>query len=329
MSDPLLPPPRRPAPAQLRERVLADLRQAPSHRVRPRHLVLPAAAAAAVTAVVVGVSSLGGHSSIAPAQTASPAPPSTSASAPKPTPTPKAPVNLDIRSMTKAEIAADTKSCRVVDKGDTEPIPQRGKPKALFAMVQSVGGLSGASSKQIRMVLSADDVGVWTCEDGSNTEWSADGLDDAGTSGAVPAAEVPNYGGTSASCGGTDPQATSTELFAVRDKVKTSRMRMIKGKSAGPWMTATPYEDYVHFIFRVRGEDARAKNVSVQFQFLGADGRPVTMQPYGPRGTKTTSTYTTKVETCTDLPGRHKPRALTRPKSNQAGVATCLKMGCW
>lgn len=326
MSDPFGPPPRRPAPHHLQERVLAELDQSRSHRIRPRHVILPVAAAAAAAALVLGISTVG-RSTISPAETASPVPPTASAPAPTPknTPKPKPSVELNVRSMTKAEIAADTKSCRKVEENDTDPVPQQGKPKPLFAIVQRTAGVEGPSAKTVRMLITQDDVGVWTCENGQNTSWSAAAMQLPRPTPAVPAAEADSYGGGGSTCG-ANAESNGTSLFSVGKEVAAGRVRVNRGKVKGQWSTSTPVGGLVHFMYHVRGEDARAKDNTTQFQFLGVDGRPVTMQPYGPRGTKPTTTYTEEFFTCADLRKFPTPKALKRPTSDAAGVASCLKL---
>ena len=61
MSDPLLPPPRRPAPQDLRDRIASDLNRASGRRFRLRYLAAPVAAAALVAITVLGVSTLSGQ----------------------------------------------------------------------------------------------------------------------------------------------------------------------------------------------------------------------------------------------------------------------------
>ncbi len=323
MSDPFGPPPRRPAPHHLQERVLAELDQAGRRRIRPRYVILPVAAAAAAAALVLGVSTLDGRSTVNPAETASPVPPTVTA--PAPTPIREAPVELNVRPMTKAEISADTKKCFEVPEGDTDPIPRKGKPKPQYAIVQRVAGIVGPSTKTVRMLITQDEVGVWTCENGSNTSWSADALELPPPTATAPAAEADSYGGGGGGCG-KDAESSATSLYSVTKQVSVGRVRVNRGKTKGQWSTSTPVNGLVHFMYRVRGEDAMRKDITAQFQFLDGEGRPVSQQPYGPRGTKPTTTDTVELFTCADVRRHPAPKALERPKSDEAGVASCLTL---
>lgn len=332
MSDFLTPPPRRPAPAELRQRVAADLQQTPARRLRPRQVLIPLAAASLVGAVALGVSTVTGQTIVAPAVTASPAPASATAPTPASTTAPTPPTadlsfDLDVRPMTRAEIAADTSSCLRPDPTDKSPVPRRGTPRTVYAMVEQSAGVAGPLG-QVRILITQDDTGGWACENGVNLQWLAGGFTRVRPSAAVPAVEVPNYGGGSGGkCAAGRSQDNSSVLYAVSDAVRVGRVRVVRGGAKGPWQRSEPRDGYVHFRVSLTGADAWAEDVSVQFQLLGGSGAPLTIQPYGPRGTRTATTDTEKLITCADL-GRWAPPAepLERPTNDRAGVQECLVM---
>ena len=111
------------------------------------------------------------------------------------------------------------------------------------------------------------------------------------------------------------------------DGVATARMRLMIGTDPGPWQTVEPTDGLAHFSFGVEGDDAESRAVSTEFQFLDQRGHRLTIQPYGPRNTPTTTALKPPVSTCADMLDRvHKPKPLKRPTSDQAGVSTCLNL---
>ena len=185
MTDPWAKPPRRPLPEHLEDRILRELAEAPARRVRPRHLIAPLAAAALVAATAIGAASLNDGPLITPAETASPVP-STVRSTPAPTtdtsrtptPTPKPEPDLDIRTMTRAEIRKDTKSC--LKKTDpSDDLPRSGMRVVRYAAVQRRAGINGVTTEQVRTLLLEVGGNAWICTDGQSGGWSLGSLNPA------------------------------------------------------------------------------------------------------------------------------------------------------
>lgn len=327
------PPPRRPAPDRLRNDIRSQLTAAPVRRVRLRTLVVPVAAASLVGVTIFGVSALGGRRAVAPVQTASPYPATATATpTPRPSARSSAPVTpqpttatIDVRSMTKAEVRADTLSCRARTAGATD-LPRRGTVQVQLAQVQRRAGIDGPLEQPSRTLILHDDAGVWVCENGDNTSWMAGRLTTRTRTTAVPAIEVPNYSDVSADCG-SDARVHAKDLFAVGDQVRAGRVRLVIGDRRGPWQSSTPVDGLVHFLVGLTGPDIESRTVSMQYQFLGSDGQRLTIQPYGQRGTPTTSTLSKSVETCADARARlPRPEPIIRPTSDDTGIKTCLTM---
>jgi hypothetical protein len=176
MPDPLAPPPRRPMPERLRRRISHDIAEAPASRTRPRTVVIPIAAAAVLGAVVVvGATALGDRGRVGPVETASPysvtPSPTVSASTPTPLPTPRpsktAAASLDVRPMTKAEIAADTKVCR--RDGLADEFPRRGTLRTRYAMVQRRAGTGGPAAQEVRVLISPMRPDTWSARTAATT----------------------------------------------------------------------------------------------------------------------------------------------------------------
>jgi hypothetical protein len=337
MSDPLTPPPRRPAPEHLRNAIARALDQAPhSRRVRLRSVLIPLAAASLIGASVVGASMLGGRPTPGPVQTASPYPTTASPTTPptRPTADPstattKPSASLDVRPMTRAEIAADTKACRR-SGGPEDQTPRRGTVKTQYAMVQARAGMAGPGSQQTRVLVVRDAAGTWVCENGDVTQWIPGGRSAPGLTSSVPAAQVLNNGGFSISCGGGTSESSTQELFAVGDQVAVGRTRLNQGKVKGAWQMSGPNRGFVHFGLVLEGEAAKAASVSMEFQFLDADGDQVSIQPQPADGSGPSTTKTVEVDfvNCADVTDmrRPKPKVIKRPVSDEAGVRTCLAM---
>ena len=338
MSDPLTPPPRRPAPDHLRAGIARTLRQAPSRRLRSRTVVIPLAAASVLAASALGISMLTGQQAVRPADpatgypaTASPtatasadrsASPDGSKSSIRPSTAP--PSSLVVRAMTRSEIAADTKSCRKAQAEDN--LPRSGPPKARYAMVERTGGTTGPTEKEQRILLTEDAVGLWVCENGSNTSWSRGGLTYQKPTAKVPAVEVDSFGDFRAGCG-EQWNVRADELFAVGDAVRAGRARIVNGDTRGPWQTSEPVGGLVHFLLGLEGAEAQSLSIYAEYQFLDDAGTIVTIQPYGERGTPVATTVRERISTCADSETmRHHPTAVKRPKSDAAGIKTCLAM---
>jgi hypothetical protein len=335
MSDPLLPPPRRPAPEHLRDRIASDLDRAAGRRFRVRYLAAPAAAAALVAIIVLGASTFSGHRTTQPA-TPSPAPVSTGPSvtqtpdAPRPrrsatttAPVPAAPLDLDVRAMTEQEINRDRTSCAAVEQS-----PGRvSDPTAQYARIQHPASVDGPSSTQVRMLVDQDADQTVSCQNGSDPDsggGSADGLARPTTS--VPAVEVADFGTVQGDCATrASSEVTTSELYAVADPVATGRIRINRGKEAGPWQLTTPLDGLVSFPIALTGDDAWTVPLSFDVEFLDRDGKRVTIQPHGATGTKTTKRQTTAIETCSSLQRQPEP-TITRPGSTADGKADCLAM---
>jgi hypothetical protein len=137
-------------PEPLRDEIARRLSLAPAPHRRVRFVLIPLVAAMMIAAVAVGAVVLRSQPSLEPVQTASPYSTTASPTPPRHTPSTSTPsvttasTNIDVRPMSKAEIAADTRSCmRPVPHDDT---PRQGARRVLFAAVQIQAGVSGPVS---------------------------------------------------------------------------------------------------------------------------------------------------------------------------------------
>ncbi|MET1004383.1 MAG: hypothetical protein ABWX96_02475 [Propionibacteriaceae bacterium] len=345
MSEPLLPPPRRPAPQELRDRIASDLDRTSGRRFRVRYLAAPVAAAALVAVTVLGVSTLSGQrraepatptpvaTSTDPTQTPTSSPTPTPTQTPAPTPetpraseSPSAPKslpatlqNLDVRPLTKTEIARDATACA---SSDSSP-GHVADPTSQYARVQRRAGVDGPGS-EVRVLVDQDADLTVACQNGTDPETgggSTDGL--ARPSRAVPAVEIADYGTTLGDCEDRDASlVTTSDLYAVDDTVALGRIRLNRGKTKGMWQLTTPLNGLVYFPVALTGNDAWTIPMSFDVQFLDHNGKRVTIQPHGAKGTQTTETQTTYVDTCTQLQA-HEEEEIKPPKSDAAGAATC------
>jgi hypothetical protein len=335
MSDPYVPPPRRPMPEHLERRISDELTAATTRRRRIGAMVIPLVAAAVAAAMVaVGATAFRDQLRVEPAETAGPVP---TASAPtstlRPTPTatstptaaPKPGNELVVRPMTGAEIGADNKSC-IVESDPANPTPHRGIPKIVYAMVQRYAGSAGPESS-VRVLLLEDQVGHWDCVDGQQTGWTRGRRTSAELTSRVPAAPVTNANGASgASCSTAGSEVRSSGSFFVGRAVRTGRVRIIRGDEPGPWMTAEPVQGFLYFALRLTGPAAEERNVSMEFAFLDRDGRSLPVaSAYADE--RATASAVEEFSTCADVRDRY-PRLppVEPPGSDAAGIRTCRAM---
>lgn len=329
MSDPFAPPPRRPAPEPLRQEIARRLNRASTPRRRVRIVLIPLAAAVMIATVVVGVVVLGGRPSMQPVQTASPYPTTASPTQPRPTastPTPSvatASMDLDVRPMSKAEIAADSKSCRRRGSPDDD-IPRRGAVRVLYAMVQIQAGVLGPVTDRARTLVLQDEAGTWFCENGKDPSWTAGS---SLTSGGRRDTQIASYGGFAANCGDT-PKVWTEVLFAVGENVALGRTRIRVGSTKSPWQTSRPDRGMVNFRLVVEGRAAWAKSVSMEFEMLDRRGDQVTIHRNEKQGgPDTAKSAKMDISNCVDLEkvvARRKP--VSRPANDQAGITGCLEL---
>ena len=334
MTDPLAPPPRRPMPEHLERRIIGELAAVTSRRRRIGSVVIPLVAAAVVGAmVVVGTTAFRDRLRVEPAEPATPVAtetpltPTPSATATR-KPVPKPVTVLNVRPMSKDEVAADRRSClREDEKDHGPPTPRRGTPEVQYAMVQRTAGADGAGSV-VRALLLEDEIGHWACENGQRMSWTRGARTSIGLSSQVPAAPVTNSGGSSASCSPEHSEVGSSGTFTVRRAVAIARVRVLRGKQAGPWMTVEPVDGLVHILVEVTGPAANERNVRVEYGFLDRNGRTVRVASGYDDG-KTSTSDVEELATCADVRDmreRDKPKPVTRPSSDAAGIRTCRAM---
>lgn len=336
MTDLLAPPPRRPMPERLDRRITDELAAATDRRRRPESAIIPLVAAALVgTMVAVGGTAFRDRERVGPAETASPVP-ATGSPTPVPRPTRSgsgtptaAPIRvttLNVRPMTKAEIAADTKSCHQREGAD-DLVRLGGAPKTRYAMVQRRAGWAGAGSAEVRVLIIEDGASHWSCEDGRRYEAARGEISERSTSATTPVVEVENYGGFSSTCRGGSGDVDSSDLFLVGREVAVGRTRLVGKHHRGPWQTTRPVDGLVAFPFRLDGDAAQERSVDAEFEFLDRDGDRLAIQPYGERGTPTTTTQRMEFVTCATFADmRRRPKPVTRPSSDAAGIRTCQAM---
>jgi hypothetical protein len=334
MTDPYPAPPRRPVPERLQQRVAQELGRATAKSQRRGRVAIPLlAAAVATTTVAVGVTALRDRERVSPAETATAIPatvsptPTTGPSATatrKPTPKPVL-TSLDVRPMTRAEIAADRRSCVRQDKHSTD-LPYRGEAAVQYAMVQRSAGAAGGGPA-VRVLLMSDDVGHWDCHDGQQDGWTRGPRTSAELTSRVPVAPATNAnGGSGAACGGKNEVVRSSAAFFVGRAVRTGRIRIVRGDQPGPWLIAKPAEGLIHFLVRLTGPAAGERNVRMELTFLDRGGRPVAIESFGSkeRGVESVAYQLT---TCADLRTRFpRPKAVGRPSSDAAGIRICQAM---
>ena len=123
---------------------------------------------------------------------------------------------------------------------------------------------------------------------------------------AVPVVEVADYGGFSGDCTHSEADTMlGEELFAVGDSVAQGRVRINYGNVQGRWQTTTPVGGYLHFSLGLTGKDAWISSPHADYEFLDADGKVLTVQPYGERGTPTAKRVSMTVSTCADVVSRN------------------------
>jgi hypothetical protein len=282
-----------------------------------------------IATVLVGATMLGGQRRLQPVQTASPYPTTASPTPPRrtaATPTPsvtKASMNLDVRPMSKAEIAADTRSCLRPTSPD-DNIPRRGAIRVLYAVVQIQAGVSGPVSHQARTLVLQDEAGTWFCENGKDPSWTAGS---SLTSGGRRDTQVAAYGGFGMTCRDT-PKVSTEVLFAVGEEVVLGRTRISLSSTKGPWQTSRPDRGMVNFRLVLEGNATRTKPAFMEFEMLDRRGDRVTIRRNakagGPDAGKTAKM---DIYNCADndrLRARRKP--VTRPATDAAGITTCLEM---
>ena len=304
MTDPLLPPPRRPAPDALRDRISRDLDQVSRRRFRIRYLAAPVAAAGLVAATVLGVTSFSGPPRLAEPANPSPTAGSSTPVSPDVTPTPAGTgavplparsMLLDVRALTRAEIARDAAGCAKTADPDLGTVSD---PTAQFARIQRRAGLDGPGDTEVRVLVGVDDEFSQSCEDGHRLELSSRSGEPA-PSRKVPAVEVGNFGSVSSECGDRrTSKVTTSELYAVDDTVAYGQIRVNRGRDKGPWQLTRPADGLVHFSVEVTGEDAWIKPLSFDIQFLDRNGERMVMEPYGARESETTRTQSISLEGC-------------------------------
>ncbi len=328
MSDLFAPPPRRPAPEHLREKIARRLDGVAAPRRRLRIVLIPLAAAVMIATVLVGVAVLGNQGALQPVQTASPYPTTASPTPPRrtattSTPTPsvaKAPTNIDVRPMTKAEIEADMRSC-LRPQSPVDDNPRGGPIRVRYAMVQIQAGPSGTVSQRGRTLILQDDVGTSVCYGGEISEWVRGSLLRLeGRRGSQIAA----YGLEAFNCR-NNLQVSEGVLFGVGEDVVVGRTRIILDGSKGPWQTSKPHRSMVNFRLVLQGHATLARKVTMEFELLNRRGEQVTILWNSKMGGPDTGkTARMDMETCTD---RHRQTAkyerITRPANDQAGITAC------
>lgn len=337
MSESLTPPPRRPAPEELRTRIAADLARAEGRgSQRARVLVAIAAALVLVAGVggVLGATRSDGHQDLVPVER--PSPTSTGATqkprvSPTPRTTPSAqPEILRGEPMTAAQIRRDTKSCTTPDPQDADPVPRQGSLRTTYASVQPLV-TNSTSPVSERVLFVRDDVGQFECIDGQESRWSSLPTQSFEPTAKLPGGEVPNSGGgTSASCGkGGDARVDSEVMLQVdAHRVAAARVTVVSDGQAVRVVDVPVDGPLLYLPVRLSGAAARLP-MSFGVQLQDDKGHVLTVQPYGEAGTKPTDRLAFTMESCADTEKRmnqHKPKALTLPTSDRAGVASCLKM---
>lgn len=298
MSEPLLAPPRRSAPKELRDRVGRELERAPRRRLRVRYLVAPLAAAVLVVVTVLGISVLSGQRSADPAGPPPPPAPTTIDPTPVTTTAPprvkSALQRLDGRPLTEREIGRDTKACYAASEWQWRV----SDPTIPYARVQRAAGTEGPT-RPFRVIVQQNDVSMVVCENGASPEAAPRTTGQAVPNRATPVVEVENFGTFVNMCGPRNTgDVVTSELYAVTDSVAVGRIRINRGATKGPWQLSTPLGGLVYFPMRLAGADAWSKAITFDVQFLDRSGEQVTIQPYGEKGTKTTKTETTPMITC-------------------------------
>lgn len=296
MSEPLLAPPRRSAPIELRDRIGRELERAPRRRFRVRYLAAPLAAAALVVVTVLGISVVSGQRSADPAGRP-PAPTTirpTALSTAGPPPATSAVQSLDGRPLTERESGRDSTACNAASEWQWRV----SDPAIRYARVQRPAGIE-EPGRPVRVMIHQNDVSMVVCENGAAPEPAPRTSGQAVPNRATPAVEVENFGSFGSTCETRNTgDVVASELYEVVDSVAVGRIRINRGATKGPWQLSTPLGGLVYFSMRLAGEDAWSKSITFDVQFLDRSGEQVAIQPYGEKGTKTTKTETTAIPTC-------------------------------
>lgn len=336
MSDPtpdrLAPPPRRPAPDALRQRIADELEGERDRRGRLRFVpVVALAAAATVVAVTALGASMGSRPTTAepagtasPATTSAPASPSDPSTAASASPAGSTGLDLDARVLSDAQIASIWKDCRALIGKKARGWPA---PEPLYAKQERWAGLTGPGTNESRLlIVNVPGIGMQEClaeASGSSEDIGGD----------EPTAKVPvrqlDSGDYTSEC---NPESTATEqvrvLFRVASSVALGRVRLIDDGRHGPWQTSAAMGGFVNINLGLLGKDTYRAGVTAEFEFFDREGRRVEIQPAGPKGTATTMSLTQEIETCGDLVPRNGPTPEVNdpPKNPDVGQDMCTAL---
>lgn len=341
LADHLPPPPRRPAPEALRHRIGEDLERAQRRRRFGLPLVTLAAAVGVVIATVLGVSAYRSSLTAEPASTvapvspstaptplsASPAPssagPASSSAGPAPSPSGN---QLAVRSLNAGEVANNQRAC---DAGLAKDERAPASARLVYARSEQWPGLDGPTARRSTVLITeAGDGKVWSCVDHRTRKGGSPGNRDRVTA-AAPVQQVDGYPDTAGSCDqGSAVSVFTDALYAVGPSVVLGRVRLSSDGRRGPWQTITPQGGYLHFSIGLAGKDAWRTAMVAEYQFLGADGKPVVVQRYGTKGTPTTTKVTVQLLTCNEisLGWQDDPEPNVPPASTKAGTAACTRL---
>jgi len=338
MSEDFTPPPRRPAPDELRQRIATDLLSARNRSSRRGRVLAPVAAALVLVAGVGGVLGTGrlnGQHELVPVDQPSPTP-TISTTTPSTTPTPKPspsapssvqPETLPRQAMSAAQKRRDTKSCLEVE-GDNPP-PRQGQLRTRYAVEQPL--IANSSSPDQRVLFLEDDLGQYECVDGVQSGWHALSSSDSGATAGVAGSEVPNTGGgSSASCDVAEKSRVDSSVLLQVDeqRVDVVRVTLYSNRSAVRIVDLPVDGPTLYVGTRLSGAAARLP-MSFRVELHDDQGRVLPVQPYGASGTKPAKKLTFTLYSCADQEEdqeEDQPKPLTRPRSDRAGVAACLKM---
>lgn len=336
MSDPILtPPPRRPAPPELRQRIQPQLEAARRPRRRPWAIVVPVAAAGLLVSGALGARSLTGDTDAVPAATptasAGPARPPSPSPTPTPTSTPSAtpsakpvPATLPSRVMTKAEIKADLARCTAPDTTPgAQPLPRRGRWRTQLAVVVPVVEYPAGAAKSVRMLIAYDEVGTQECVDGRADTWSSGPPAEARLDQRGPALILTSSGG-GIECNSADRtgRIETGTAYRVPDRVERVRVTLRSDGAVARVVDLLPAGGQSAVLARWSGAAAWAET-DASVQMLDRAGRTVPIA--NDAGRAASRDAWGRGTNCAEVTERRKPPVVRRPASDAAGVTACRR----
>lgn len=306
MHDDLVPPPRRPAPDQLRRRIQQELDQAaqPAGR-RPLRLIIPIAAAVALVAGVSGAVAAqvmpDHHDTLVVEPAQSPHPTKTSSPS-YDSPTSHKKGERATRPLTDAEVVRDTKLCLASDKDNPWSKPHRGELRAVYAVSEPPISNDPNQPAHRRMFL-VNKQGILSCIDGRSAGWSDRGQSDqAQTATNAAARQEPLYlDDWTRKCRSRSSSSVETEMLLRVDGDRVAESRITITSSDGKQLIKPAgvaiRGGWLYTGVKITGPEAWKKG-SITLEVLDDNGNRLPIRPYKPGSAKTVDVMRMPIERC-------------------------------